>query len=542
MVEQTYFSVAAINALVEDSAGDLINLVLYNYTPLTSTSEDAQRILPRGSRVAIKEPYLKCFNTGYLGFRVDNPANTLFILPPEVVNDSPIDQLKVYGNTAFKKKLFLESIYWYERGIQRSDQFLTAAESALKAAPASSTESGGASSSVDGSPQAEALDPPTPPPSSSLPPIVTTPSSADPVLLAAVRDTLLNLCISSAAAHLALGNHRHALFMCERALGLEPHSAKVLYRKVKACVGLQDFATARALCDAVLAAPGDDLVISRELSRVRDALPAMERQQRGEFDFDSIEFNPAKQDFILNYFGEKGKLAILPAGNKGRGLFLGGAGARKGELLIVEKPLAYSLSASAVPQGNASDAAAAGDQSKAIFTSSNAGGLVTTADQISIVSEIVLHATRNPHFNAVLSQLSSTPDSIASCPTVEEFYDDGKAACPVLSARAVLGIVHINAYGIPLRRDLNPSPAERRAFAAGEDIDSAEAIGGHGGGLYPVCSMLNHSPRPNTTRRFVGKFMFVNALEDLPPGVELTAKYHDDPAVLLEKWGIVNDA
>jgi hypothetical protein len=68
-------SSSAITALVKDSEGTLISLVLHNILPPGSTTNDAQKYLPIGTQIGIKEPYSKCFLSGYLGLRVDNPCN-----------------------------------------------------------------------------------------------------------------------------------------------------------------------------------------------------------------------------------------------------------------------------------------------------------------------------------------------------------------------------------------------------------------------------------------------------------------------------------
>lgn len=68
-------SSSGITALVKDNQGTLISLVLHNILPPGSTTCDAEKYLPIGSKIGIKEPYSKCFLSGYLGLRVDNPCN-----------------------------------------------------------------------------------------------------------------------------------------------------------------------------------------------------------------------------------------------------------------------------------------------------------------------------------------------------------------------------------------------------------------------------------------------------------------------------------
>ena len=61
-----------------------------------------------------------------------------------------------------------------------------------------------------------------------------------------------------------------------------------------------------------------------------------------------------------------------------------------------------------------------------------------------------------------------------------------------------------------------------------------------GCGLWPVISFINHARDPNTSRRFIGKLMFIRAARDLPRDTEITVSYHTDPAFLKKKWGIVS--
>eukprot|EP01041_Mallomonas_annulata_P008305 gene8305-17080_t len=67
--------VSGIILLVKDSEEKVVTVALYNFVTETTSISDCQHLFPEGTRLAIKEPYLKCSNTGYLGIRVDHVCN-----------------------------------------------------------------------------------------------------------------------------------------------------------------------------------------------------------------------------------------------------------------------------------------------------------------------------------------------------------------------------------------------------------------------------------------------------------------------------------
>jgi len=68
----------AIQMLVEDGEGTAINMSLYNVVPNTGKcSPDLLKVFPVGTRLAIKDPYLKIYTSGMPGLRVDHIGNVL---------------------------------------------------------------------------------------------------------------------------------------------------------------------------------------------------------------------------------------------------------------------------------------------------------------------------------------------------------------------------------------------------------------------------------------------------------------------------------
>ena len=98
----------AVQILLEDvkNASHAVKVSLYNFVPSSSRIADVRRLLPEGTRLAIREPYYKAFMDGTSGIRVDNPADVVFITDTvqtpqesELVN---FDELKAVGNQAYR--------------------------------------------------------------------------------------------------------------------------------------------------------------------------------------------------------------------------------------------------------------------------------------------------------------------------------------------------------------------------------------------------------------------------------------------------------
>lgn len=93
---------SSIQALVRDVEGAVIKLALYNFLHATARCLDAERVIPPGCTIVIKEPYVKCQLDGSIGIRVDNPCNVVItrLAPPSEGADAPA--VRKYGNTLFQ--------------------------------------------------------------------------------------------------------------------------------------------------------------------------------------------------------------------------------------------------------------------------------------------------------------------------------------------------------------------------------------------------------------------------------------------------------
>lgn len=98
----------AVQVLLEDTknASHAVKVSLYNLMPASTKLAEVRRLLPEGTRLAVKEPYYKAFLDGTSGIRVDNPADIVFVTDSAQsaasVEDRDFDQIKAQGNQAFR--------------------------------------------------------------------------------------------------------------------------------------------------------------------------------------------------------------------------------------------------------------------------------------------------------------------------------------------------------------------------------------------------------------------------------------------------------
>lgn len=79
---------AVVNVL-EDEEGKATPIFLNNALKENYSSAQAQRIYPQGSRVAVREPYLRRFPDGEIGLMVEKHADLVFLWVPEVTESLP---------------------------------------------------------------------------------------------------------------------------------------------------------------------------------------------------------------------------------------------------------------------------------------------------------------------------------------------------------------------------------------------------------------------------------------------------------------------
>lgn len=120
------FTVIGISTIIEDVNGDVEELVLYNLQ--SNLHDDPNNIVPIGSILLIKEPYLTftCESMNAV-IRCDSPSDVLFIdESDEILNDlswfKPInetfEEIKEKGNEYYKQHEYEKSIKFYTRAMK----------------------------------------------------------------------------------------------------------------------------------------------------------------------------------------------------------------------------------------------------------------------------------------------------------------------------------------------------------------------------------------------------------------------------------------
>jgi tetratricopeptide (TPR) repeat protein len=257
---------SSISVAVKDCEGTAVVLALYNFIPFNSKCVDAEHIVPKGSTIIVKEPYLKCFNSGHLGLRVDNPSNVNIIqhlrtLPSDC---KTVEIAKRLGNKHFGEQKYNNAKLFYD----------------------------------------EVFSPRFQPCESEM------------------RITVLS---NRAAALLKLSNFTEALVDCNAILAEDDLHRKALYRSALAHRGLRQYEIAVALFEKCLTiADSADKGFKGYVAAVQKQLAAtqtMVLQSNGHYNFLKLKSPKLKVDIncIAEYIGP---VEVLKAGSKGRGLFL----------------------------------------------------------------------------------------------------------------------------------------------------------------------------------------------------------------------------
>jgi tetratricopeptide (TPR) repeat protein len=116
----------AVQNAVEDEAGSVDRLAVYNFDPSLTPTE----VLPCGAVFAIKQPFYKMTTDGGVTIRVDHPSDLVRIaeddariplaLQPKLreLVENAAEQWKVIGNEAFRIKEYRVAVEAYSRGLK----------------------------------------------------------------------------------------------------------------------------------------------------------------------------------------------------------------------------------------------------------------------------------------------------------------------------------------------------------------------------------------------------------------------------------------
>ncbi|CAF0734397.1 unnamed protein product [Brachionus calyciflorus] len=114
------FCVTSIQTLIQDENGDLEKFSVYNLN--SNYDEDPKLLLPLGSTIRIKEPFLKLAADESITIRVDSPSDLEIVIladiPKSIQDDSIFyEKFNKEGNEFFSQKKFLQAIRSYTKAL-----------------------------------------------------------------------------------------------------------------------------------------------------------------------------------------------------------------------------------------------------------------------------------------------------------------------------------------------------------------------------------------------------------------------------------------
>lgn len=283
-VIEPVFRVVGLQVIVEDAQKNIFMIAAYNFVSSTMSLPDCQKTLPVGCRIGMKEPYLKCYGTGYLGLRVDNPINMEILIDgSEASTSAPIKQsakgkssldFKNEGNEFFKKQEYKKAIVAYSVGIS-----VTQLKDSIE-----------------------------------------------------LRVALLN---NRCTCYLKTRQYVEALGDARSALQLQPSNAKATFKEAESLFGLRRYGDSNEKFQALLDCKEMN---KKELQARMDAvLRLMAQSYVGEYqqsDFWIKVTSNTLHSELEDYFGP---IRIGQSAGKGRGVFAS-EDILRGELILVEKP------------------------------------------------------------------------------------------------------------------------------------------------------------------------------------------------------------
>lgn len=296
-VIEPVFRVVGLQVIVEDAQRNIFLIAAYNYVSSAMSLPECQKTLPVGCRIGMKEPYLKCFGTGYLGLRVDNPINMEIVIGgSEASTSAQIKQsakgkssldYKNEGNEFFRKQEYKKAIIAYSVGISVSQ---------LK-------------DSIE------------------------------------VRVALLN---NRCTCYLKTRQYVEALSDARSALQLQPSNAKAAFKEAESLFGLRRYADSSEKFDAL---QGCKEINKKELeARMGEVLRLICQTFIGQYHPADLRIKVTSYTLhseLEDYFGP---IRIGMSIGKGRGVFAT-EDIPRGELILVEKPF---VTTDVVPVGDTS--------------------------------------------------------------------------------------------------------------------------------------------------------------------------------------------
>eukprot|EP01018_Ginkgo_biloba_P013722 Gb_24395 [translate_table: standard] len=485
------FKVVGIYSVMEDEYGRAVRLSIYNVALSTSTFEDVQRLYPKGTKLAIKEPFVKRGSAdGCVMIRVDNPKTIEFLSSPEktasISTCLNVEELRKRGNRCFGDGDWTGAVSLYTLCIEK----------ATNEEPASLCSTSANKSE---------------------------------------NQNLLLSYANRAETWLKLNNFEQALCDCDKALEIDSQHLKTIYRKGRALHGLQQYEEAITCLQSALNPnninPNNNNNNAPEIKTCLDrAVEFNTQSQTGKYDLSDyflqgkMENAPEVADFVGSVVVQRTR------DGRRRGLFVT-ENVKAGDLLLVSNALAVAYGDVLNPR-------------LACITMDSSRKHNHTACQEDLIAKLVnlamasRKATRQLY---TLADHASGQDSM-EVPSMELFIpnkayryctaEGGEAKQMELDVDRIRDIVALNSFG---------NNHESNFFST----SSKNSKDRESSGLWVLPSFMNHSCLPNTSRLFVGEAMFVHAARSISRGEELTTAYFDVLKPFVERsrscknWGFV---
>ncbi|XP_057849630.2 methyltransferase FGSG_00040 [Cryptomeria japonica] len=283
-----------IMTILEDQYGDAVRLAIYNISPSTMETESPRKLYPKGSKVAVKQPYFKQgAQDGALMLRVDNPNDVeiLACLPGKAENSLAKDllELRSEGNKYFKDEDWNKAIDNYSR-------------------------------CIDLALSRDKIEPQVPSASN---------------IQEKVKEALVYSYSNRAEAKLKLKEYADAVQDCDKALALDQYHLKSLFRKGRTFHYLREYKLACQCFDRALeqAPTANDIQLHYEKSMELSC-----QNKQGKFDLSGYFINGCNAPELSNYIGP---VLIKKSVGRGRGLFATD-NVDIGDFLLVDNAIASS--------------------------------------------------------------------------------------------------------------------------------------------------------------------------------------------------------
>ncbi|GLJ21779.1 hypothetical protein SUGI_0406510 [Cryptomeria japonica] len=449
-----------IMTVLEDQYGDAVRLAIYNASLPTVEIEAPRKRYPKGSKVAVKQPYFKQgAQDGVLMLRVDNPQDVEILSSfPGIKNADTylakdLVELRSEGNKYFRDGYWNRAIDCYSRCI---DLALSRDKIEPQVRSASHIQE-------------------------------------------KVKEALLYSYSNRAEAKLRLKEYGDAVEDCDKALALDQHHLKSLFRKGRALHYLREYELAcrcfeRALEEAPTA---NDIQLHYEKSKELNY-----QNKQGKFDLSSYFTNGCNGAELSNYIGP---VVIKKSVGRGRGLFATD-NADIGDFLLVENAIACRSTETTGLKGSLEKVMPCMIKEK-----TKLGHLIRDLE-----AEIISCAASSPR---IMQQLEYLADSDEMKVPPMDLFRINNASWNNFDARKK-------------KWKLDQRKLAKIMLSVGCQIQNIESSSDMSRqsekyGLWVLASFINHSCIPNANCIVVEEAMFIITGRRISAGEEITIPYFD---------------